>query len=61
MLFISINSFISTHDAVEVGVEAPDVMGGVSVGIDGGGRGGAPQRLQALLVPHVSSPGPTAV
>ena len=60
-VYINKLSFISTHDAVEVGVEAPNVMGGVAVGVDGGGRGGAPQRLQALLVPHVSSPGPTAV
>ena len=36
-------------------------MGGVVVGAEGGGRGGAPQRLQALLVPHVGSPGATAV
>ncbi len=49
------------YDAVEVGVEAPDVMGGVAVGVDGGGCGGAPQWLQALLIPHVGSPRPTAV
>lgn len=48
---------IPTYDAVEVGVEAPDVMGGVAAG----GRGGAPQRLQALLVPHVGSSRPAAV
>lgn len=46
-----------TYDAVQVGVEAPDVMGGVAAG----GHGGASQRLQAFLVPHVGSPGPTAV
>lgn len=49
------------YDAVEVRVEAPDVMGGVAVGVDGGGCGDAPQWLQALLVPHVGSPRPTAV
>lgn len=36
-------------------------MGGVAVGVDGGGRGGDPQWLQALLVPHVGSSRPTAV
>lgn len=36
-------------------------MGGVAVGVDGGGLCGAPQWLQALLVPHVCSPRATAV
>lgn len=46
-----------TYDAVEVRVEAPDVMGGVAAGR----RGGTPQWLQALLVPHVGSTRPAAV
>lgn len=38
------------------------MVGGVAVGVDGGGRGGASsQRLQTFLVPHVGSSGPTAV
>lgn len=48
---------LKTHDAVEVRVKAPNVVGGVAVG----GRGGTPQWFQTLLVPHVGAPGPTAV
>lgn len=52
---------MSLYDAVDVRVEAPDVVGGVAVGVDGGGCGGAPQRLQTFLVPHVGTPRAAAV
>lgn len=45
-----------THDAVDVWVEAPDVVGGVAVGEDGGSCG-----AQTFLIPHVGPPRPTAV
>ena len=51
------------HNAVEVRVVAPSVMGSAGgVGRDGGGGGHRPpQGLQTLLVPHVRSPRTTAV
>lgn len=52
---------VCPYDAVEVGVEAPDVVGGVAAGVHGRGCGDAPQGLQTLLVPHVGAPGPAAV
>lgn len=52
---------VCPYDAVEVGVEAPDVVGGVAAGVNGRGCGDAPQGLQTLLVPHVGAPGPAAV
>lgn len=51
---------LETHNAVEVRVEAPDVVGGVTVG-GGGGGGGAPQWFQTLLIPHVGPSRATAV
>ncbi len=57
----SVSVRVRPYDAVEVGVEAPNVMGGVAVSVDGGGLRSAPQWPQALLIPHVGSPRPTAV
>lgn len=52
------------YDAVEVGVEASEVAGGVVVGGDGGdgGVGGSSsQWFQTLLIPHVGSSRAAAV